>query len=214
MKDSSQDDIPWAWVKYVRNMILDHNGRCPSSMPVKILDWLYLSNLGNVMDAERIKREIGITHVVTTNAMSSDCKKQLKTNVQNAGINNHLFVPGEDEEGYDMIGNHWGKCHSFLKDAKESGGRVVVHCVAGINRSALVVCAACMILEQIPVIDAVRYCIDKRGTILTNESFQKQLCILAKQNGLLGDYPESYSDSPVKCIKVYRKPSSALRRLF
>lgn len=39
----------------------------------------------------------------------------------------------------------------------------------------------------------------KRGTVLTNLSFQKQLCLLAAKEGLLGDKPDGYTnEEPVQ----------------
>ena len=67
--------------------------------------------------------------------------------------------------------------------------RVLVHCVAGINRSGLIACAAQMVLERQPLLEVVRYCIKQRGSVLWNRSFQRQLCQLCQLTqgeGLLG----------------------------
>ena len=34
---------------------------------------------------------------------------------------------------------HFEECHSFIRDALASGGRILVHCFAGVSRSATVV---------------------------------------------------------------------------
>ena len=78
------------------------------------------------------------------------------------------------------------------------GGKVIVHCMSGINRSGLIAIAACMVLERMPLLEAVRLAKIKRGNILTNESFRHQLCDLAAAEDLLGDKPTGYSDEPIE----------------
>lgn len=85
----------------------------------------------------------------------------------------------------------------FLTDIKKQqpDGRVVIHCVAGVNRSGLIVCAACLVLEQKLVVEVVEDCLQKRqSAFLWNKSLQRQLCELAQHHNLLGPQPEGYDD--------------------
>jgi len=113
-----------------------------------------------------------------------------------------------------MIGQHWDKCYTFLKQATEvPDARVVIHCVSGINRSGLIICAAFMIFEQLDVLHVVDHCIKKRGSLLWNRSFQEQLCVLAAEHGLLGEKPEGYDDKPISKVPLAPPPIKAFDRL-
>lgn len=59
-----------------------------------------------------------------------------------------------------------------------------MHCVAGINRSGVLVAAARMLDERTSVLATVKHCRAQRGsTFLWNESFQEQLVALARREG-------------------------------
>ena len=70
----------------------------------------------------------------------------------------------------------------------------MVHCVAGINRSGLVACAAHMVMEKVNVVPAVIAVRDQRGPLLWNHAFQEQLVQLAATEGLLGSKPDGFTD--------------------
>merc|ERR1712154_297515 len=127
----------------------------------------------------------------------------------------HYMVPGEDEEDYDMIQNHWDECLQFLRSVKEDdNAKVVVHCVAGINRSGLIATAALIVLERMQLLDAVKLVKSKRGYVLSNGSFRKQLACLAAKEGLLGDKPKGYSDQPPPLETMSSSSSKKVLGLF
>uniref|UniRef100_A0A7S4IL86 Protein-serine/threonine phosphatase n=1 Tax=Odontella aurita TaxID=265563 RepID=A0A7S4IL86_9STRA len=211
MADKKIVTPPWAWMKCCRDIVAGHSASS-EPMPAELLPWLLFSDEMNVRSGTKL-REAGITHVLSVAGMPSFQMEKLTTEFQSSGIE-HGYVRGEDEEDYDMIGRHWRDCHTFLKDARDRGGKVVVHCVAGMNRSALIACAAHMVLERTPVLEVVRNCVIKRGKALQNKSFQVQLCLLAAEENLLGDRPAGYDDTPLKKDPPRPPPSAALRRLF
>lgn len=53
---------------------------------------------------------------------------------------NDMVIPVQDSEYEDILIHLPNACH-FIEKALGSGGRVLVHCVMGISRSATVVCA-------------------------------------------------------------------------
>lgn len=83
------------------------------------------------------------------------------------------------------------------------------------NRSALIVASALLVLERKPLLEVVKHMKAKRGEVLTTRSFQRQLCNLAAKEELLGDKPEGYDDEPVlHSYNVQRpKASSVLDRM-
>jgi len=68
-------------------------------------------------------------------------------------------------------------------------------------------------MEQVPLLDVVRNCVAKRGSVLWNQSFQRQLCMLAMQEGLLGPKPIGYTDEEIKAIPIGPPPRTALDKL-
>lgn len=205
-ESSSSPPIPWAWIKRLRDLI-DHppppTATSHSPLPVQILPWLYLSDETNARRASHLSN-LNITHVLSLNTMPDAMVQDMADLYQSRGIV-HRYSPGQDEEDYDMIGNHWEECCAFLQEARNNAaagggsGVVLVHCHAGINRSGLIVAAAYMVLERRPVLEVVEDILGKRQYFLWNGSFQAQLCHLAARKGLLGKKPEAgrYSDDPI-----------------
>jgi hypothetical protein len=71
-------------------------------------------------------------------------------------------------------------------DVTAKSGCALVHCWAGINRSAAVAVALLMLLERCPLLSAIAAVVRVRGLVLQNKSFRLQLVRLAKSEGLLG----------------------------
>jgi hypothetical protein len=107
-----------------------------------------------------------------------------------------LTLDADDEEGFPLMATHWAKAHAFLEAARLGGGKAVVHCVAGINRSGLI--AASQLIASTPglgCVQGVAACRKARGNVCLNGnySFQAQLVAFCRTEGLLGDLPDSVS---------------------
>ena len=90
-----------------------------------------------------------------------------------------------------MLENHLEECRAFIQQCRDAGGKCVVHCQAGANRSGVIVAAEIMLTEQKTVIETVCHCRKRRGdTLLCNESFVKDLVQLARKQNLLGPKPK------------------------
>jgi protein-tyrosine phosphatase len=186
-------------------------------LPVELLPWLLLSDEKNARNVAKLKA-LGVTHVLSVNGTTAYEENIMQESLESVGIV-HRRIAGDDQEGYDMIGNHWDDCRAFIEDAREGNevAKVLVHCVAGINRSGLISCAAHMCFERETVLKVVEHCMRRRGAVLWNRSFQKQLCLLAAEEGLLGAKPAGYSDEPSVPIHVgpAQPPArDALSKLF
>ena len=106
-------------------------------------------------------------------------------------------------EGYDMLGNHLEECMQFINSCAAAGGKTVIHCVAGINRSGVIAAAVHLLTavtmnvagENGPqternILKTVAHCRQQRGNnFLWNHSFQLQLALLARKQNLLGAAP-------------------------
>jgi len=160
--------------------------------PIEIAPALYLSDARRAHDVALL-RGSQITHVLN---VAGRAAQGPAAEYEAAGIN-VLNIEADDEEGYPMLARHLADCRSFIAAARSANGRCLVHCVAGINRSGVVVAAEKMLSERLPVLEVVRHCRRQRGNIfLCNESFAESLVALARKEGLLGPEPEPESSLP------------------
>ncbi len=77
-----------------------------------------------------VRKQLGITHIVSV------CPEFPSTGP------NHLTIAVDDCE-YDDLLIHLPKACLFVQKAVEEGGRILVHCVMGVSRSATVLSAYC-----------------------------------------------------------------------
>eukprot|EP00545_Synedropsis_sp_CCMP1620_P007852 CAMPEP_0119007602 /NCGR_PEP_ID=MMETSP1176-20130426/3121_1 /TAXON_ID=265551 /ORGANISM="Synedropsis recta cf, Strain CCMP1620" /LENGTH=228 /DNA_ID=CAMNT_0006959783 /DNA_START=944 /DNA_END=1630 /DNA_ORIENTATION=+ len=222
-RNQQQEDVPWAWMKRIQDLTNDPSVQAANaahtirvvSLPVEILPWLLLSDEKNARNITKLKA-LGVTHVLSVNGTTAYEEERIRESLESAGIV-HRRIAGEDREGYDMLGEHWDDCRAFIENSRErnEAAKVLVHCVAGINRSGLIACAAHMSFEQETLLNAVEHCMRRRGAVLWNHSFQKQLCLLAAEEGLLGTKPAGYNDDPILEVGTARPPAhEALAKLF
>uniref|UniRef100_A0A7S2V9V7 Tyrosine specific protein phosphatases domain-containing protein n=1 Tax=Entomoneis paludosa TaxID=265537 RepID=A0A7S2V9V7_9STRA len=212
-----------------------HSVMKDKELPVPLLPWLYL---GDRQSARRLAKMSGnhdcleVTHILALHPVAPYEEADMQERLNGSGIC-HLRINCDDTEGYDMIGKHWETCHAFLQNVRDKYNdylqkssiiegsdatavdssppvpRVLVHCVAGINRSGLIACAAQMVLERQPLLEVVQSCVMQRGSVLWNRSFQGQLCQLAQEEGLLGPIPKGYDNSKPKCWDNFDPPPPA-----
>jgi dual specificity phosphatase 12 len=78
--------------------------------------------------SEQHRLSIGVTHILSV------CPDYPSTG------DNHLAIPVQDSEYEDLL-VHLPRACRFIESALAGGGRVLVHCVMGISRSATVVAA-------------------------------------------------------------------------
>jgi protein-tyrosine phosphatase len=96
----------------------------------------------------------------------------LKRKTINTGIQ-YKRITAIDEPDYPLFQNHWQDALDFIKSSTENGkGKYVVHCVARMNRSGLIVTAYYMLNTQTPVLETVKHLRKQRGNMaLCNEGF-------------------------------------------
>jgi protein-tyrosine phosphatase len=212
MPPPPNEDVPWAWVKCIEEKIRQTTFSSVPDLPVEILPWLFLSDEENAKNTLKLK-SLGITHVLSLNGVPSNHEKWFNDLYDVGGIE-HKRIHADDSESYNMIEKDWKECYSYLEKVQNTdGAKVVIHCVAGINRSGLVASAAYMIFGRVTVLEAVEACLEKRKTLLWNQSFQRQLCVLAAAENLLGPKPEGFTDEPKVLKPIPPPPRTALDRL-
>ncbi|KAI9091117.1 hypothetical protein DFS34DRAFT_653703 [Phlyctochytrium arcticum] len=119
--------------------------------------------------------ELGITHVVSIGlGFTPLFPKTLQ----------YLILEVEDEEKALII-QHFDISNKFIHDALESNGRVLVHCVAGVSRSATLVLAYLMSHQNYSYQAALDYTQSRRSCVSPNPGFQRQLHIFEEMGNVL-----------------------------
>lgn len=136
-------------------------------------------------------RRLGVTHVI--NCAAGDCSVPVDE-LEEVGIE-YLPLRCFDAEGYPILKSHLQQVVDFAAPVLEAStlakgvhstrGKVLLHCVAGRNRSVALAVALVLIFELTPLPNVVRRLFQRRPFILTNQSFRQQLSELAEQQGLL-----------------------------
>ncbi|KAJ9465737.1 Dual specificity protein phosphatase 1 [Diplonema papillatum] len=144
--------------------------------PARLLRNLYLGDLQMAFDATPPK----ITAVL-------NCCASVQDNTvlhQKRGQQYHQFA-AQDADEYPLLDMHFEAACDFLDNAIKEGHTVLVHCVAGINRSAAICAAYLMRRHRMKLIEAVRHVHEQRPIILSNQSFRDQLVCFAFKENLL-----------------------------
>merc|ERR1712150_286737 len=79
-----------------------------------------------------------------------------------------------DEAGYPM-GEHFTEITEFLNNCRSECRKVLIHCIMGINRSSTALVAFLCGGLSMSLEDAVSLTSQRRGHILSNDSFLDQL---------------------------------------
>lgn len=88
------------------------------------------------------------------------------------------------DDGETNIMLYFNQVRDFL-DKQPDDNIKIMHCVAGMNRSATLAVAYYMYKTKLSMFDALQHMVTLRPIILNNESFLKQLVIWAYDNGHL-----------------------------
>ena len=100
----------------------------------------------------------------------------------------HKFE-ADDDSKYNLIEQHINECVEFIDKCKNKGDRILIHCMAGMNRSATITVGYLLhYFENMDLLQAVEYTVKKRSWILTNGGFRRQLIQYASDQNKLKDY--------------------------
>jgi dual specificity MAP kinase phosphatase len=141
-------------------------GRDPSEI---IGGFMWLGDASNAMDTDQLASE-GITCVVNCAARDT-----LTTREYYPTEWKYTDYEASDDPDYNILDEHLDDFMCFMDECRGENRRVLVHCVAGINRSATLCIAYLVIREKMTLEEAIRHCFGARPIILTNSSFVMQL---------------------------------------
>ncbi|GFR02176.1 dual specificity protein phosphatase 16 [Trichonephila clavata] len=139
--------------------------------PTRILPFLYLGSQHDALSRD-VLQHYNITYQLN---VSTNCPKP--DFIQDSHF---MRIPVIDNYCEKLL-PHFSKAFQFLDKVKESSGCVLVHCLAGISRSATVAIAYVMKTLKMTSDEAYRYVKSKRVTISPNFNFLGQLLEFEKQ---------------------------------
>ena len=113
------------------------------------------------------------------------CCRYIRTGSDFYGDTVRRYVEFDAEDDTYNIMQHFDIAFDIIEDARKSGGRALIHCIMGVNRSGALAVAYTMLHRQCGPITAAVYVREKRRMLLSNEDFQEQLIEFARQQSLL-----------------------------
>uniref|UniRef100_A0A8C6WNE7 Dual specificity protein phosphatase n=1 Tax=Neogobius melanostomus TaxID=47308 RepID=A0A8C6WNE7_9GOBI len=132
--------------------------------PVEILPFLYLGSAYHASRKDMLDM-LGITALIN---VSANCPNHFE--------DSYLYksIPVEDNHKAD-ISSWFNEAIEFIDSVRNKGGRVFVHCQAGISRSATICLAYLMRTNRVKLDEAFEFVKQRRSIISPNFSFMGQL---------------------------------------
>ncbi|KAM4634462.1 dual specificity protein phosphatase 4 [Polymixia lowei] len=132
--------------------------------PVEILPFLYLGSALHASKKE-VLDAMGISALLN---VSANCPNHFE------GAYQYKCIPVEDNHKED-ISSWFLEAIEFIDSVRDSSGRVLVHCQAGISRSATICLAYLMKRKRVRLDEAFEFVRRRRSIISPNFSFMGQL---------------------------------------
>lgn len=195
IKDVVSPITPSHWSVRIENPILRHiynlciaklaisrnyNIRWTDMRPVEFLPNVYL---GSYNDIENFEHSVRVSILEDFSLLNVDATKTY------ANIKDKLEIYAGDDLETDIM-RHFEKIKDFL-DKQLDDEIKLIHCLAGINRSATLATAYYIYKTGRHLIEAIQYMVALRPIILRNENFIKQLVVWAYDNGFANDLTNS-----------------------
>jgi len=131
----------------------------------EILSYLFIGNQRDAANKERLV-QLGITHIINVTS-------QLPLNFEGEGFS-YKRLPATDS-GSQNLKQYFTEAVEFIDNARESQGKVLVHCQAGVSRSPTIVLAYLMARSQKSLTEAFNLVKELRPIIAPNLNFMGQL---------------------------------------
>ena len=133
--------------------------------PDQVVDHVYLGSLRTVQNMAAVM-QMNVTHVLT-------CGRNLRTPTFPPPIQ-QLVLDVDDSEDENM-NVHFSRAIDFIEHCVASKGTCIVHCFAGVSRSATVVVAYLMKSRHMRFEQALAFVQEQRPAANPNPNFRRQL---------------------------------------
>jgi len=133
----------------------------------EIVPGLYLGSKESIRNKQKLD-QIKVSHILSV----------IDEQLEKITDYNHMHLMARDSENEDLI-SHFSNTNKFIEEGIQKGG-VLVHCRAGVSRSATIVLAYIMYSQQKSYEEAYLLVKDKRPIIRPNNMFTTQLRIYEK----------------------------------
>ncbi|KAL5021476.1 hypothetical protein ScPMuIL_000631 [Solemya velum] len=132
--------------------------------PVEILPFLYLGDYSHASKLQ-VLQNTGITAIIN---VSISCDNKFEETYR------YMNIPVEDNNCAELF-PWFSEAIAFIDAVKQEGGRVLVHCQAGISRSATICLAYLISTSHFNLESAYENIRAKRSVIAPNLNFMRQL---------------------------------------
>ena len=147
------------------NNIIKHRRFGEEFKAAEIVEGIWLGDARDAMDTDTLTQK-NVTCVVNCSEKNTlTCAEYYPFGW------NYLGFECDDDPTYDILGKHLSDFCEFMDKCVGEKKKVLVHCAAGINRSATLLIAYLVERRGMSLIDAISLCFQKRPIILTNEAF-------------------------------------------
>ncbi|KAH3764342.1 Leucine-rich repeat protein SHOC-2 [Pelomyxa schiedti] len=130
----------------------------------QILPNLWLGSLFSSDEKNFLLRK-NVTHVIMVLPVE---------NVPYPKLFNYLVLPVDDQEETNLL-DHFSVCHKFIDEALDASKGALVHCAAGVSRSATIVISYVMYKKNIGLEEALCFVAALRPVVQPNLGFINQL---------------------------------------
>eukprot|EP00667_Euglena_gracilis_P006763 EG_transcript_6825 len=141
--------------------------------PDQILDFLFIGSLRTAQE-QRVYDDLQINRVITCGLGMSITLGE--------GMDQLLLALADTVDA--NLSGHLQKGIDYIADAKAKNEKVLVHCFAGLSRSASLVCAYLMRENRWTFEQSLDFVRAARPNVCPNEGFVKQLQLFEKQLGI------------------------------
>lgn len=150
------------YLTYLSSSLQKHS----SAQIAEITDHLFLSGRGAIT-TERLKL-LGITQVLN---VAEEIHNM--TYPPDYPLICHFIAMKDNSD--EKILNSVDKCFEYICNAKKNNGRILVHCVAGISRSASICIMYMMKYKNLSLLDAYNHVLSCRDSIYPNTGFWRSM---------------------------------------
>lgn len=139
--------------------------------PTETTPYLYVGSYNDAYDTTLLKK-LGITHVL-------NCAQVLPTNPYKGheeltGVRFYCQFEARDDDTYNPL-RHSNQTAKFIEHARSVKGKVLLHCIRGVNRSVCLTLAYLMEHEGWDLLDGIKFMAENRGKCLENNNFRQCL---------------------------------------